>query len=187
MEKFAEVDADIGDEDLQIATGRDDYNHNIFLLQRFHAVPTTDPTILRSIVDGRNEKENNKMGDVCYVCLEAGDNVIRSPCACRAPVHQRCFVQALVNTSFKCTICQTNCDHVIDLARKVHRRIRADHCPVAYEREEREREERERNEMLDRHAQEMRELLARQARDQEKRHERRARRLARRATEDPTS
>ena len=185
MEKFAEVDADIGDEDLQKSTGRDDYNQNIFLLQRFHAVPTTD--ILRSIVDGLNEKENNRMDDVCYVCLEAGDNVIRSPCACRAPVHQRCFVKALMKTSFKCTICQTNCDHVVeDLARKMHQRLRAEHCPVAYEREEREREERERNEMLDRHAQEMRELLARQARDQEKRHERQARR-ARRATANPTS
>ena len=132
------------------------------------------PTILRSIADGRNEKENNRMGDVCYVCLDAGDNLIRSPCACCAPVHRRCFIQALLKTSFKCTICQTSCRHVVDdLLVKIHQRMRAESCPAAYEQDEREREERERNEMLDRHAREMRELLARQARDQEKRHERR--------------
>ena len=38
MEKFAEVDADIGDEEVEKSTGRDDYNQNIFLLYRFHAV-----------------------------------------------------------------------------------------------------------------------------------------------------
>ncbi len=58
--------------------------------------PTTEPTTSSSCV--------------CYICLDAGGDMIKSPCTCRSHVHTGCFSAMLRGTgASKCTICRADC------------------------------------------------------------------------------
>lgn len=51
-------------------------------------------------------QESNQTEDICFVCLESHDKLLRDICACHSCIHVHCLVKLVnVNHSSKCRVC----------------------------------------------------------------------------------